>query len=164
LTVAESFRLASQGLLVGLRRLGVPAVLADGMGDSRTSGGTEACFQLHRLPAILAGGRKLLGSAQRRWKTVLLQHGSLLVDVDLELHQAVFPTWARGGSENGVTGLKAILSDVPSRAALESALLGGWQEVLGVAWQPAELTVGEREESERLAGRRYGDPAWTWRR
>ena len=164
LTVAESFRLASQGLLVGLRRLGVPAVLAEGNGDPRTSGGTEACFQLRRLPAILAGGRKLLGSAQRRWHAVLLQHGSLLVDVDLEMHQSVFPTWTRGGAENGVTGLTAILSQVPPRSALESALLGGWHEVLGVVWQPAELTVREREEAERLVGMRYGDPAWTWRR
>jgi hypothetical protein len=47
---------------------------------------------------------------------------------------------------------------------VESALLGGWQEVLGVVWQPAELTVAEREEAERLVGMRYGDPAWTWRR
>jgi lipoate-protein ligase A len=137
-------------------------MLADGMGDPRTPGGVEACFQLRRLPAILAGGRKLLGSAQRRWNTALLQHGSLLIDVDLEMHRTVFPTWTRGESENGVTGLKAILSDVPPRAVLESALLGGWQEVLGVVWQPAELTAGEREEADLLVKVRYGDPGWTW--
>lgn len=164
LTVPESFRLANQGLLVGLRRLGVPAVLADGTGESRTAEGTEACFQLRRMPAILVRGRKLLGSAQRRWKTVLLQHGSLLIDVDVGMHQTVFPTWTRDGSNDGVTGLKGVLVDVPPRAVLEAALLHGWREVLGVAWQPAELTVGEREEAERLVGMRYGDPAWTWRR
>lgn len=164
LTVAESFRLASQGLLVGLRGLGAPAVLADGTGESRTVEGTEACFQRRRMPAILVRGRKLLGSAQRRWNTVLLQHGSLLIDVDVGMHQAVFPTWTRDGTNDGVTGLKGVLADVPPRAALEAALLNGWREVLGMAWQPAELTVREREEAERLVGMRYGDPAWTWRR
>jgi lipoate-protein ligase A len=164
LTVAESFRVASQGLLAGLRRLGVHAVLGDGTGESRASEGTEACFQLHRMPAILVRGRKLLGSAQRRWRAVLLQHGSLLIDVDVGMHRMVFPTWARDASSDGVTGLRGILADVPPRAALETALLRGWREVLGVSWQPAELTVGEREEAEGLVGMRYGDPVWTWRR
>jgi lipoate-protein ligase A len=164
LTVAESFRLTSQGLLAGLRRLGVPAVLADGADESRTAEKTEACFQLRRMPAILVRGRKLLGSAQRRWNTVLLQHGSLLIDVDVGIHQRVFPTWTRDGSTDGVTGLTAVLADVPPRAVLETALLRGWREVLGVSWQPAELTAGEREEAERLVRMRYGDPVWTWRR
>jgi lipoate-protein ligase A len=164
LTVAESFRLTSQGLLAGLRRLGVPAVLADSTGESRNAEGMEACFQLRRMPAILVRGRKLLGSAQRRWNTVLLQHGSLLIDVNVEMHQTVFPTWARDGSNDGVAGLKGFLAEVPPRAVLEAALLCGWREVLGVAWQPADLTVGEREDAERLVWMRYGDPAWTWRR
>jgi len=164
LTVAESFRLTSQGLIAGLRRLGVPAVMADGAGESRAADRTEACFQLRRMPAILVQGRKLLGSAQRRWNTALLQHGSLLIDVDVGMHQAVFPTWPRDESNEGVTGLKGFLTDVPPRAVLEAALLRGWREVLGVACQPAELTLEERDDAARLVGTRYGDPAWTWRR
>jgi hypothetical protein len=87
-----------------------------------------------------------------------------LIDVDVEMHRTVFPRWTRDGSNDGVTGLKGVLADVPPRPVLEAALLRGWREVLGVAWQPAELTVGERGEAARLVGMRYGDPAWTWRR
>jgi lipoate-protein ligase A len=42
-------------------------------------GGPFFCFENHSRFDLLAGGRKLLGSAQRRTSTALLQHGSLIL-------------------------------------------------------------------------------------
>ncbi len=160
-SVAESFRLIGAGLVRGLRRLGVAASLGESSGPSRDR--SAACFQTPRMPAVLVAGRKLVGSAQRRWETALLQHGSLLLGMNLELQQAVLPSWPREDPSRGLTWLRALLPEVPSRADLERALADGWAEVLSVRGCPGTLTGPERREAERLVVARYGNPAWTWR-
>jgi lipoate-protein ligase A len=164
LSVGESFRRIGDGLVAGLRRLGVAATLAragEPLGASREA---QACFQTPRMPAVLAAGRKLVGSAQRRLGGAILQHGSLLLDVDLAMHQAVFPGWPREDPGKGVTWLKALLPELPPRPAIERALVDGWAAVLNIRGAPGELTPWERHEAERLAVTRYATPAWTWRR
>jgi lipoate-protein ligase A len=164
LSVEESFRRFSEALVAGLRRLGVVAALGPADSGRRTSDQGGACFQMPRMPAVLVSGRKLIGSAQRRWNGVILQHGSLLLDLDLEMHQAVFPSWPRDEPDRGVTCLRSLVGVVPERRHIERALLAGWTEGLGVFGVPGTLTRREREEAERLVTTRYGTPAWTWRR
>ncbi len=164
LSVGESFRRIGEGLVAGLRRLGVAATLGS-VGDAPAgSGEAAACFQIPRMPAILAAGKKLVGSAQRRLGGAILQHGSLLLGVDLGMHQAVFPGWPRDDPGKGVTWLKALVGDVPPRLAIEQALVDGWAAALNIQGVPGELTEAERREAERLDLTCYGTPAWTWRR
>jgi lipoate-protein ligase A len=164
LSVAESFCLIGEGIAAGLRRLGVAAIPGK-VGGARLGpqGGATPCFQIPAMPAILVDGKKLVGSAQRRWEGVLLQHGSLLLGVDLAMHQAVFPAWPRSDPGKGVTSLKALLPTIPSRAALEQALLDGWGTVLNLRGARGELTETERRGAERLVAVQYGTAAWTWR-
>lgn len=163
LSVAESFRVIGAGLAVGLQRLGVAASLGASGGTLGGRDAVAACFQTPRMPAVLAAGKKLIGSAQRRWETALLQHGSLLLSLDLEMHLALFPAWPRDDPAKGVTWLKALFPEVPRRCDVERALLGGWAEVLHVRGQPGDLAGSEWNEAERLVAARYGNPAWTWR-
>jgi len=162
ISVTESFRLIGAGLVLGLRRLGVAASLGEG-GGAPARDRSAACFQLPRMPAVLAAGRKLVGSAQRRWETAFLQHGSLLLSVNLEMHRAAFPAWPRKDPSRGVTWLRALLPEAPRRADMERALMDGWAEVLRVRGCPGDLTGPERQDAERLVVARYGNPAWTWR-
>jgi lipoate-protein ligase A len=165
LSVAESFCLIGEGIAAGLRRLGVTATPGK-VGGARlaTHGRATTCFQVPQMPAILAEGKKLVGSAQRRWEGVMLQHGSLLLGVDLEMHQAVFPAWPRSDPGRGVTSLKALLPKMLPRVELEQALLDGWAEVLDFRGAPGDLTDTERRAAERLVALQYGTAAWTWRR
>ena len=162
--VAESFRLIGAGLVAGLRRIGIPATLGKKGDGFSTDARAEACFQIRHMPAILVAGEKLIGSAQRRWDGVLLQHGSLLLGIDLEMQQAVFPAWPRNDSNGGVTSLKALLSNVPPRSDMERALLDGWADILRVTPCPGDLTAAERDAAERLVREQYANPSWTWRR
>jgi lipoyl(octanoyl) transferase len=163
-SVAESFCLIGAGLVAGLRRMGLSATLGQKNDGFSTDARAEACFQMRHMPAVLVGGRKLVGSAQRRWDGVLLQHGSLLLGIDLEMHQAVFPTWPRNDSKGGVTSLKALLPSVPPRSDMERALLDGWADTLGVTPYPGDLTAAEGDAAERLAREQYANLSWTWRR
>jgi lipoate-protein ligase A len=163
LSVTDSFRLVGAGLVAGLGRLGVEARLESATGGRSERHGDGACFRVHHMPAILVGDRKLLGSAQRRWETVLLQHGSLLLDLDLELQRAVFPSWPARG-DGGVVGLGALLGSPPPRCRVEAALREGLASVLGVRFVPDGVTEEERGQADRLARERYGSADWTWNR
>lgn len=75
---------ASRLLVAALERLGVPATLAPGMarGDlapRSATGAAAPCFASTARHEIVLGGRKLIGSAQRRTARALLQQGSLLL-------------------------------------------------------------------------------------
>ncbi len=70
------------GLLAGVRLLGIDAVLASASDDLRTSGvgpSSVPCFATSAKSEVQVQGRKLIGSAQRRYGGVILQHGSLLL-------------------------------------------------------------------------------------
>ena len=164
LSVLEVFARISSGLIAGLRRLGVRATLGESRalaGDGPESG---ACFLLRRMPAILVGGRKLVGSAQRRWDRYLLQHGSLLLDFDARLHQRIFPAWPRDNPAAGVTSLRALLGTRPPIGDLVSALREGWREALGAACVAGDLLLVERKAAEEGARERYAGDAWTFQR
>jgi lipoate-protein ligase A len=75
----EAYLRTSGAIAASLRRLGVPAELARGERalDGRAAAG--ACFASTARHEIEIEGRKLVGSAQRRTLTGLLQQGSILL-------------------------------------------------------------------------------------
>lgn len=164
LPVPQLFARICNGLIAGLRRLGVEAALGESALSPERAPGGGACFLLRRMPAIVAGGRKLVGSAQRRWDRVLLQHGSILLDFDPRLHQTIFPDWPRNDPGAGVTSLAILLGGLPPVGELLSALRAGWAEALGVPCIPGDLLAVERQAADELVRARYGSSAWTFRR
>ena len=76
------YRFINQGLLCGLHLLGIPAELYSGDDDTQKmyrSPSSIPCFTSSAKSEIQFDGRKLVGSAQRRFGSVVLQHGSLLL-------------------------------------------------------------------------------------
>jgi lipoate-protein ligase A len=169
LSVAESFRRICRGLMAGLARLGVTAEMAeredhrDGAGEVRNGEGA-ACFLQRRMPAVLVEGRKLIGSAQRRWDRCLLQHGSLLLDFDPHLHQLIFPAWSRTDPTAGTTCLRVFLGRLPTIGDLVSALAAGWEDVFGRPCVAGHLDPGEIRAAAALAEARYRSAEWTFGR
>jgi lipoate-protein ligase A len=164
LSVPEVFARIGCGLMAGLELLGVKARLAESRTPSARGPSGGACFLQPQLPAILVAGRKLVGSAQRRWDRSLLQHGSILLDFDHDLHRLVFPAWPQDDSAAPVTSLRHLLGTLPLIGDLALALSLGWCEALGGSCVPGKLLPSERQAAESLALERYGDPAWTFQR
>lgn len=73
-SVLESYHAISVGLADGLRRLGIEAEISRG-----ESGGHKnpSCFSSTSRYEVSVGGKKLIGSAQRRKNGALLQQGSI---------------------------------------------------------------------------------------
>jgi len=164
LSVPDAFARISSGLIAGLRHLGVEATLGETRGLAGDGSASGVCFLMRRMPAILVGGRKLLGSAMRRWDRCLLQHGSLLLEFDPRLHQEIFPAWPRENPTAGVTCLRALLGTRPAMGDLVLALREGWQDALGAECVAGNLHPTERTAAERVARERYGSDAWTFQR
>src|SRR5579863_810911 len=80
--ILDAYRSLSQGLLAGLRRLDVPAVM-NPVVPGGTHNASAACFEVPSAYEITAGDYKLIGSAQTRPAGRVLQHGSLPLHGDI---------------------------------------------------------------------------------
>lgn len=151
----------NRALMAGLRRLGVAAELQPRTGARAPAPSLAPCFEEPAEGEVVVGGRKLVGSAQRRERGVLLQHGSLLLEGDQrELHGFLREPAPDGGE--APVSLSALCRPLPSWERLAEALADGWREALGVAWTRDRLTAAEHAAAEGLRAR-YADAAWTWR-
>ncbi len=76
------YRFINERLIAGLRRLGIDATLSGRDDDFRSLYQDPAsipCFTSSARSEVLVGGKKLIGSAQRKFGSVILQHGSVLI-------------------------------------------------------------------------------------
>jgi lipoate-protein ligase A len=113
-------------------------------------------------------GKKIVGSAQRRGGGAVLQHGSILLDLDIETLSLLFKTGSPQSRKELAQDLSqrmTSLREVTGREVLYSeatlALKAGFGEGLGVALVPGLLT----EEEEGLAqdlSKRYRSRKWTF--
>ncbi len=72
----EAYMVINQALLAFLVELGISADVSGG--ESRSAARGLVCFHSAGRYEIRTGGRKIIGSAQRRMRGVFLQHGSIL--------------------------------------------------------------------------------------
>jgi lipoate-protein ligase A len=120
----------------------------------------EPCFQEPAAGEVIAGGRKIIGSAQRCERRVLLQHGSILLDGTQTTVQRL-QTSPSLAQDAGVT-LRELLGHAPAAAEVAAAVKPAFEQTFGICLAPAALTREERVRAGELETR-YADNGWTWR-
>lgn len=80
--ILGTYEIIGRWLMTGLRELGIHAELAHNERDCSLALLKTSCFSSPSRYELLAGGKKICGSAQVRSRGVFLQHGSLLVTFD----------------------------------------------------------------------------------
>jgi lipoate-protein ligase A len=81
-SITEIYNVVSFALLNGIRRLGVHAEFEKSQIDFKSFYKTDVsvvCFSASAKSEIKVKGKKLVGSAQRRFDNYILQHGSILL-------------------------------------------------------------------------------------
>lgn len=142
-----AYRRIHEALAVGLARLGIAAALVPP--SPRRAGGLPppgsrlACFAASVPHEIVADGRKLVGSAQRRSRRALLQQGSLPLAGD----PAAVPAriWPGSLARAAVTTASAAARRVVRFDEVVAALAAGIEERLNVGLEPGVLTGLERD-------------------
>ena len=99
---------------------------------------------------VICGGAKVAGSAQRRKRGAVLQHGSVL------LRRSVAAPELPGLVD--LTGVE--ISDPDLAAAWQKVLAAGRE----ICWQGGDLEVVEVERAAQLVDEIYGQTAWNLRR
>lgn len=134
------------GLLVDA---GVPA-RRRGAGGGQRDGKPFLCFADRNAEDVVAGGVKLIGSAQRRRAGAVLQHGSVLL--------------ARSSLTPELLGVSDIVSVETEPMSWARRISESIPQALGLAALPGEISPEERANASRLGKEVYRDPAWTRRR
>lgn len=182
--VIESYRKISAPLVAGLQALGATVELTapnraaframsearryQNLSELEQSNHGAVCFDTASAYEISTGGRKLVGSAQARRGGALLQHGSILLDIDWQAWVAVFAYASEVGRQRALqklptrmTSLREELGRDASVAQVRAALLKSFQQVLEIGLEESRLTQVEQAAAQRLTAEKYGSDTWT---
>lgn len=173
-TVTEAYKIISQGLLEGFKNLGFETYFAiprskeerDKLKQPRSS----VCFDAPSWYELVVEGRKIAGSAQTRQKGVILQHGSILQDIDIDDLFDMFKfkneRLKAKMKENFVQKAVAI-NDISNQHItlneMENAFEEGFKKGLNIDFKPLELTEKQLEEVQELEDK-YRSEAWMYRK
>jgi lipoyl(octanoyl) transferase len=150
----------NQCLLAALHSLDVPATLA-APSERTPTPGLAPCFEAPSKGELVVEGRKLVGSAQHREAEAFLQHGSLLLDDDQGILNALalvqLPAVPPPATLRALCGKEIDAEKVFD--AIEQSIRAAAHGRL-VRWSERDLPPDHVAE----AASRYRDPRWTWRR
>jgi lipoate-protein ligase A len=159
-SVREWYASISSVLLDALRLLGVKAERATPVGRTPLPA-TASCFVQPDDGEITVDGRKLVGSALLRQQDALLQHGSILLEDDQPLLNAVLPEDELRPAPAGT--LRQALAVTPSFDDVTAALFSALRAIPRV--QAAELDLDARLRDEAADWEAvYGSEEWTYKR
>ena len=154
-SLQEAYISIHRVLADGLRALGAPVEVAERPQGPLVGPGGGACFASPVGGEIVAGGLKLVGSAQVREGDAFLQHGSVL----LEDGQDVVTRVTRGPSvAPAATSLSAVLGRAVTFEEVADAITRAAREQWTGSWTSADATCS----AEDIA--RFEHPDWTLRR
>lgn len=148
-------------LMRALGLLDARATVATSVGKTPAPA-TAACFVQPDEGEITVDGRKLVGSALLRQQDALLQHGSILLDDDQSMLNAILPADELPPAPAG-TLRRSDTGTVPSFADVAEALFHALRSMPGVEASALESDAALSDEAARLE-RVYGSDEWTFRR
>ena len=157
-SIIESYRILLAGIIEGLAELGIRSEFAP-------------------INDIVSAGKKISGNAQTRKKGCVLQHGTIIIEVDVDLMFSILkvPQEKAKGKliediKSRVTSIRSCLS-LPDSVSFEelfgttiAALEKGFARALDLSYVRSEPTDLELQNAERLAQEKFSNNQWTARR
>ncbi len=167
-SVLDCYRVISEILQKTLIQLGLPAQLVPGKPRGGNQNTTKAvCFSTPSQYELVIDGRKVAGSAQKRHGQAFLQHGSIPIEMDLELLVKALKT----ESDNSSTGLLNSVgwlnqwSDKPIAIAdLEKLLAEVFAKHLQIDWIHSAPSHAEMQEARSMCAEKFNNPEWNMKR
>ncbi|WP_457982211.1 lipoate--protein ligase family protein [Bacillus paralicheniformis] len=174
-TVTEAYRVISEGILEGFRELGLDAYFAiprtEKEKQSLKNPRSSVCFDAPSWYELVVEGRKVAGSAQTRQKGVILQHGSILLDLDEDKLFDLFiykndrlrERMQRNFKQKAVA-INELAKEKITIEEASKAFKKGFEKGLNIHLEPYELTDEETEFVADLARTKYAADEWNYRR
>ncbi len=160
-TLSESYRLISRALMNGLEKMGLEPALARSTPPSYIKS-QMPCFSQPARDEVEIGGKKIVGSAQKRVGPKFLQHGSIPLEEEEALLKSISP---RGRDlELRLTSLSRTLGRRVDFDWAVERLVIGMAEFFGIHFRPRSFSAEETAAILKIQAERYENEAWTLRR
>ncbi|EOR21686.1 lipoate--protein ligase family protein [Cytobacillus oceanisediminis] len=174
-TVTEAYRVISEGILKGFHFLDLDAYFSvpktEEQKNNLKSPRSAVCFDAPSWYELVVEGRKVAGSAQTRQQGVILQHGSILLDLDEDKLFRLFKYPNDRVKERMQKAFKSkavAINDLTSRNITidmaKEAFKKGFEEGLHIQLENYQLTNEELEYVEKIAKEKYDSNEWNFRR
>jgi lipoyltransferase/lipoate-protein ligase len=151
--IAATYAILYDGLAEALRTLGVAADFNEG--------NAKTC------PNLTVNGQKVSGSAQTHKVGVVLQHGTLLLDIDFEkMFSLLRVPWAKSCVEvisvakDKMTSINRELGREVAVEEATQALVRGFARALNMELVESEMIPYELELAEKLQKEKYARDEW----
>lgn len=145
-SVSESYLQICEGLIQGLKRLGLDAEIGRGKGGYNRF---QDCFQSTTSADLQVNGLKIVGSAQLRRKHAVLQHGSILLNQDQLLMPQLLSLATSAPTSPRHCNVFDMIGTLPIEK-IERALLEGFYHGNGQRFEKGTLTDFEIELAKSL--------------
>ena len=173
-TVTEAYRVISEGLLEGFKLLGFEAYFAIPRSkeerEKLKQPRSAVCFDAPSWYELVVEGRKIAGSAQTRQKGVILQHGSLLQDVNVDelFDMFIFKNDRLKDKMKKAFVDKAVaINDISDRhisiEEMEKAFEEGFKKGLNIEFKPLTLSDDQIKEVKELE-EKYRSDEWLYKK
>jgi lipoate-protein ligase A len=150
--LSETFVRIAGVLVDALKSLGVDASLSGGRREESAAGAASPCLASVSRYEITAGGRKIVGSAQRRWGGLFLQHGSILLGPGSRSIADFLPgSWKL---EEYMTSISEETGSVPPYGEVRGALLGSFSRIMDADFREFSIPERDRKKIGREAAAR----------
>jgi len=181
-SILETYKKISGGMIRGLFYLGIKAELVPLREKLKSApSGNEAkseiphsdiksiCFSIPSQYEVQVEGKKIVGSAQVRKKEIVLQHGSLLIELEKDKLFSVFnfpsaQIRERLKTKFKATSLKEILKRKINFSELSEIIPRGFEEEFRVKLIEGKLTEQEEKISKELLENKYSTYEWNYER
>lgn len=158
-----SYASIAEALALALAALGLPVELTQRPAKIPPQGGAP-CFLVPSEKEILVGGRKVVGSAQRRGRRAFLQHGA--IPLHLDYGELAAATGRSAEEAAAYAQLFAGVADVDGAVTLDALrreVAGAFRRIFTGPWEERPFSEEELREAEAVRRERYADPEWTER-
>ncbi len=156
--ILENYRVISRPLQRALAACGLQADLVPGRKKGATPSRQSACFIAPSSYELIVNGCKMTGGAQKRLAGAFLQHGSIPVDLDLQILRETVGSTSPAACrqlETSVGWINRWRETPITIEEVEKAVIAAFASELPVQFETGSLTLAERQHAESLAGEKY---------
>lgn len=148
---------------LALKKVGVFAEAKKRREKGKVLSGSPLCFQSSSFAEILVNGKKILGSAQKRWVEGFLQQGAMPFSYNEDEMRRIFGIDKTEGLTRCMTGLRKEAPGV-DEAAIRNAIAASFEEIFNVTLLPSLPLEEEIALARELEGRKYRQPEWNFQK
>lgn len=156
----DAYRRISAVFRTAFEMIGLKTVVKEDRESGINLTRSPLCFLSTSFGEVSYEGRKLIGSAQKRWNDGFLQQGSIPYSIDHEKMQAVFKSSEKSNPPRGMmTGLRELIRFSPDEFKLH--IKTAFERSFGVRFVESHPSLQEEALAHSLASGKYRSHQWT---